>query len=70
MAGRRALTATEFEMPPNLRSVIVGPTTATDEIRWTLPPTIEVVDLTATTAQCACWGACAGQWLVGRIRAW
>jgi hypothetical protein len=34
MAGRRALTATDFEMPPDLRSVIVGPTTA-NEIRWT-----------------------------------
>jgi hypothetical protein len=34
MAGRRALTPTDFEMPPNLRSVIVGPTTA-NEIRWT-----------------------------------
>ena len=34
MAGRRALTATDFEMPPNLRSVIVGPATA-NEIRWT-----------------------------------
>jgi hypothetical protein len=34
MAGRRALTATDFEMPPNLRNVIVGPATA-NEIRWT-----------------------------------
>jgi hypothetical protein len=34
MAGRRALTPTDFEMPPNLRSVIVGPSTA-NEIRWT-----------------------------------
>jgi hypothetical protein len=34
MAGRRALTPTDFEMPPDLRSVIVGPTTA-NEIRWT-----------------------------------
>jgi hypothetical protein len=34
MAGRRALSPTEFEMPSNLRDVVVGPLTA-DEIRWT-----------------------------------
>jgi hypothetical protein len=36
MAGRRPLSATESEMPKNLRHVIVGPTTAL-EIRWTHP---------------------------------
>jgi hypothetical protein len=34
MAGRRALSAQEFEMPRSLREVIVGPATAA-EIRWT-----------------------------------
>jgi hypothetical protein len=34
MAGRRALSATDFEMPLSLREVVVGPVTA-DEIRWT-----------------------------------
>jgi hypothetical protein len=34
MAGRRALSATEWEMPGSLRSVVVGPETAL-EIRWT-----------------------------------
>lgn len=34
MAGRRALSPTEFEMPASLRNVVVGPATA-DEIRWT-----------------------------------
>jgi len=33
MAGRRALSATDFEMPVSLRDVVVGPATAT-EIRW------------------------------------
>ena len=36
MAGRRPLSATESEMPRNLRHVIVGPATAL-EIRWTRP---------------------------------
>jgi hypothetical protein len=36
MAGRRPLSATESQMPPNLRHVIVGPATAL-EIRWTRP---------------------------------
>jgi hypothetical protein len=36
MAGRRALSAQEWEMPPSLRSVVVGPETAL-EIRWTHP---------------------------------
>lgn len=36
MAGRRPLSATESEMPRNLRHVIVGPATAR-EIRWTHP---------------------------------
>jgi hypothetical protein len=34
MAGRRALSAQQFEMPPSLASVVVGPKTAR-EIRWT-----------------------------------
>ncbi len=34
MAGRRALSPTDFEMPASLRDVVVGPLTA-DEIRWT-----------------------------------
>jgi hypothetical protein len=34
MAGRRALSAQQFEMPPSLASVVVGPETAR-EIRWT-----------------------------------
>jgi hypothetical protein len=34
MAGRRALSATDFEMPLSLRDVVVGPVTA-GEIRWT-----------------------------------
>jgi hypothetical protein len=34
MAGRRALSAREFEMPRSLREVVVGPETAR-EIRWT-----------------------------------
>lgn len=34
MAGRRALSATDFEMPASLLGVVVGPITA-DEIRWT-----------------------------------
>ena len=34
MAGRRALSATDFEMPPSLKDVVVGPDTA-QEIRWT-----------------------------------
>jgi hypothetical protein len=34
MAGRRALSATDFEMPASLRDVVVGPATAA-EIRWT-----------------------------------
>jgi hypothetical protein len=34
MAGRRALSASESEMPRSLREVVVGPATAT-EIRWT-----------------------------------
>jgi hypothetical protein len=34
MAGQRALSATEFDMPSNLRDIVVGPATA-DEIRWT-----------------------------------
>jgi hypothetical protein len=34
MAGRRALSATDFEMPTSLRDVVVGPVTA-GEIRWT-----------------------------------
>ena len=34
MAGRRALSATDFEMPRGLRNMVVGPITA-DEIRWT-----------------------------------
>jgi hypothetical protein len=34
MAGRRALSATDFEMPVSLRDVVVGSATAT-EIRWT-----------------------------------
>jgi hypothetical protein len=36
MAGRRALSGREFEMPTSLRDVIVGPATAL-EIRWTHP---------------------------------
>ncbi|MBS0380437.1 MAG: hypothetical protein JSS29_18310 [Proteobacteria bacterium] len=36
MAGRRAVSATEFEIPKNLRHVVVGPATAL-EIRWTQP---------------------------------
>jgi hypothetical protein len=34
MAGRRALSANQWEMPRSLRSVVVGPETAL-EIRWT-----------------------------------
>jgi hypothetical protein len=34
MAGRRALSAQQFDMPPSLASVVVGPETAR-EIRWT-----------------------------------
>ncbi len=34
MAGRRALSPTDFEMPQSLREVVVGPATAA-EIRWT-----------------------------------
>ncbi len=34
MAGRRALSATEAEMPSSLRDVVVGSATAA-EIRWT-----------------------------------
>jgi hypothetical protein len=34
MAGRRAVSALDFEMPQNLRDVVVGPATA-DEIKWT-----------------------------------
>lgn len=34
MAGRRAQSATEFDMPATLRDVVVGAITA-DEIRWT-----------------------------------
>ena len=34
MAGRRALSAQDFEMPASLREVVVGPATAA-EIRWT-----------------------------------
>jgi hypothetical protein len=34
MAGRRALSTTDFEMPASLRDVVVGPATA-NEIRWT-----------------------------------
>ncbi|HEY0767009.1 MAG TPA: hypothetical protein VGD47_03545 [Steroidobacteraceae bacterium] len=36
MAGRRALSAQDFETPPGLRDVIVGAATAL-EIRWTRP---------------------------------
>ena len=36
MAGRRALSATVFDMPAGLRDVVVGPVTAS-EIRWTHP---------------------------------
>lgn len=36
MAGRRALSATDFEMPSSLSDVVVGPVTA-GEIRWTHP---------------------------------
>ncbi len=36
MAGRRALSANEFEMPLGLRDVVVGPATAL-EIHWTHP---------------------------------
>lgn len=36
MAGRRAVSAHEFEMPPGLRDVVVGPATAL-EIHWTHP---------------------------------
>jgi hypothetical protein len=36
MAGRRALSATEFETPRTLRDVVVGPATAL-EIHWTQP---------------------------------
>jgi hypothetical protein len=35
MAGRRAVSATQFEMPRSLRETLVGPATAS-EIRWTL----------------------------------
>lgn len=34
MAGRRAISATDSEMPSSLRDVVVGPATAS-EIRWT-----------------------------------
>jgi hypothetical protein len=34
MAGRRALSAQDFEMPQSLRDVVVGPKTAA-EVRWT-----------------------------------
>jgi hypothetical protein len=34
MAGRRALSETEFDMPSNLRDVVIGPATAA-EIHWT-----------------------------------
>jgi hypothetical protein len=34
MAGRRALSAQEWEMPNSLRRVVIGPETAL-EIRWT-----------------------------------
>jgi hypothetical protein len=34
MAGRRALSPTDFEMPSGLRDVVVGVATA-GEIRWT-----------------------------------
>ena len=37
MAGRRALSPTESEMPESLRDVVVGPRTA-QEINWTQPP--------------------------------
>jgi hypothetical protein len=36
MAGRRPLSASEWEMPRNLTRVVVGPATAL-EIRWTRP---------------------------------
>jgi len=36
MAGRRALSPQDFEMPQSLREVMVGPATAL-EIRWTRP---------------------------------
>jgi hypothetical protein len=36
MAGQRALTSSQFEMPASLRNVVVGPVTA-GEIRWTHP---------------------------------
>jgi hypothetical protein len=36
MAGRRAVSATEWETPRSLRSVVVGPATAL-EIHWTKP---------------------------------
>ena len=36
MAGRRPVSASEWEMPANLSQVIVGPATAV-EIRWTRP---------------------------------
>jgi hypothetical protein len=36
MAGRRALSEQDAEMPPSLSSVVVGPATAR-EIRWTHP---------------------------------
>jgi len=36
MAGRRALSPQDFEMPQSLRDVVVGPATAL-EIRWTRP---------------------------------
>lgn len=34
MAGRRAISATDFDMPSSLKDVVVGAVTA-DEIRWT-----------------------------------
>jgi hypothetical protein len=34
MAGHRALSPTDFDMPSSLKDVVVGPVTA-DEIRWT-----------------------------------
>ena len=36
MAGRRALSARDWDIPPSLRSVVVGPETAL-EIHWTRP---------------------------------
>ena len=36
MAGRRALSPTQFQIPGSLRETVVGPATAA-EIRWTVP---------------------------------